>query len=45
MSQLTVEQRNEVKRQMAIYSQGVQEIIPSEELEKKVARPFLKIGH
>ncbi|MGM7721771.1 tyrosine--tRNA ligase [Metabacillus sp. Hm71] len=42
MKQLTAEQRNEVKRQMAIYSQGVQEIIPSEELEKKVATSILE---
>jgi tyrosyl-tRNA synthetase len=41
MEQLTVEQLNEVKRQMAIYTQGVQEIIPTEELEKKLAKSVL----
>lgn len=38
MEQLTEEQRIEVKRQMTLYSQGVQEIIPTEELERKVAK-------
>ncbi|WP_223702567.1 tyrosine--tRNA ligase [Sutcliffiella deserti] len=40
--QLTEEQKMEVKRQMAIYTQGVQEIIPVEELEKKVAQSVLE---
>lgn len=42
MEQLTDEQRIEVKRQMTLYSQGVQEIIPTEELERKVAKSILE---
>lgn len=42
IEQLTEGQRNEVKRQMAIYSQGVQEIIPTEELESKIARSIME---
>ncbi|MFG6494662.1 tyrosine--tRNA ligase [Fictibacillus sp. UD] len=42
MEQLTENQRNEVKRQMALYSQGVQEIIPAEDLETKVAKSILE---
>lgn len=42
MEQLTEEQRIEVKRQMTLYSQGVQEIIPTEELERKVAKSILE---
>lgn len=42
MEQLTEEQRIEVKRQMTHYSQGVQEIIPTEELERKVAKSILE---
>ncbi|MBZ5752938.1 tyrosine--tRNA ligase [Metabacillus rhizolycopersici] len=47
MSRLLIEQLNEeqlaeVKRQMAIYSQGTQEIIPTEELAAKVAKSVLK---
>lgn len=38
VEQLNDEQRSEIKRQMAIYSQGVQEIIPTEELENKIAK-------
>lgn len=38
LHELTLEQIAEVKRQMAIYTQGVQEIIPLEELEAKVAK-------
>jgi tyrosyl-tRNA synthetase len=41
MEQLTEEQVKEVKRQITIYSQGVQEIIPIEELENKVAKSIL----
>lgn len=41
MNQLSPEQLSEVKRQMAIYTQGVQDIIPVEELEKKVAKSVL----
>lgn len=41
MNQLTNEQVNEVKRQMLIYSQGVQEIIPTEELENKIAKSII----
>ncbi|HZG71902.1 MAG TPA: tyrosine--tRNA ligase [Chondromyces sp.] len=40
--QLNEEQLKEVQRQMAIYSQGAQEIIPTEELEGKVAKSILK---
>lgn len=42
MKQLTGEQAAEVKRQMAIYVQGVQDIIPLEDLEKKVAKSVLE---
>ncbi|MGI8386015.1 tyrosine--tRNA ligase [Robertmurraya sp. P23] len=38
LQELTMEQKQEVKRQMAIYTQGVQEIIPTEELEAKIAK-------
>lgn len=41
IEQLSKEQQNEVQRQMAIYSQGTQEIIPSEELENKIAKSIL----
>lgn len=41
MEQLTKYQLAEVKRQMAIYSQGVHDIIPAEELEIKVAKSIL----
>lgn len=41
MEQLTEEQVKEVKRQMSIYRQGVQDIIPIEELENKVAKSLL----
>ncbi|MDQ0225970.1 tyrosine--tRNA ligase [Metabacillus niabensis] len=40
--QLNEEQRAEVMRQMAIYSQGVQEMIPTEELENKLAKSILE---
>lgn len=42
MELLTENQRNEVKRQLALYSQGVQEIIPAEDLETKVAKSILE---
>ncbi|MDQ0247683.1 tyrosyl-tRNA synthetase [Bacillus fengqiuensis] len=42
VGQLTAEQLTELKRQMAIYSQGVQEIIPMEELEDKVAKSIIE---
>lgn len=42
MEQLNQEQLAEVKRQMEIYTQGVQEIIPTEELEAKVAKSILE---
>ncbi len=42
MEQLNQEQQTEVKRQMAIYSQGVQEIIPTEELKNKIAKSLLE---
>ncbi|MCK0470199.1 tyrosine--tRNA ligase [Halalkalibacter sp. APA_J-10(15)] len=38
MKQLTEEQRIEVKRQMDMYTLGVHDIIPVEELEEKVAK-------
>jgi len=42
IEQLNEKQLTEVKRQMAIYSQGVQEIIPLEELENKIAKSIIK---
>ncbi|MGA4719888.1 tyrosine--tRNA ligase [Fictibacillus nanhaiensis] len=42
MAQLNEKQRIEVKRQMDIYKQGVQDIIPTEELETKVAKSNLE---
>ncbi|MCM3406004.1 tyrosine--tRNA ligase [Cytobacillus oceanisediminis] len=42
MNQLNTEQFAEVKRQMNIYSQGVQDIIPLEDLELKVAKSILQ---
>ncbi len=42
MNQLNTEQLNEVKRQMSIYTQGVQDIIPLEDLEAKVAKSVLQ---
>ncbi|MFD2215467.1 tyrosine--tRNA ligase [Metabacillus endolithicus] len=42
ITNLTQEQLQEVKRQLAIYAQGVQEIIPTEELEQKIARSVLE---
>lgn len=42
MNQLTDEQVIEVKRQMELYTLGVQEIIPVEELEVKVAKSVLE---
>ncbi|WP_396334495.1 tyrosine--tRNA ligase [Alkalihalobacillus sp. MEB130] len=40
--QLTIEQIAEVKRQMGMYTQGVQDIIPVEELEGKVAKAVME---
>jgi tyrosyl-tRNA synthetase len=42
LEKLNNEQLAEVKRQMTIYSQGVQEIIPTEELENKIAKSILE---
>lgn len=42
MKQLSDEQLKEVERQMASYTQGVQEIIPVEDLEVKVAKSVLE---
>lgn len=42
MEKLTQEQQIEVKRQMTLYSQGVQEIIPTEELANKIAKSLLE---
>jgi len=39
---LTEEQLLEVKRQLELYSQGVQEIIPTEELEAKIAKSIVE---
>lgn len=41
IEKLTREQKEEVKRQMKLYTQGVQEIIPAEELEQKIAKSIL----
>lgn len=41
IEKLTREQKKEVKRQMKLYTQGVQEIIPAEELEQKLAKSIL----
>lgn len=41
-AKLNEEQLTEVKRQMAIYSQGVKEIIPAEELENKISKSILE---
>ncbi|QOR65939.1 tyrosine--tRNA ligase [Cytobacillus suaedae] len=40
--QLTSEQRTEVERQLATYSNGVSEIIPLDELKIKIAKSILK---
>ncbi|TCN22267.1 tyrosine--tRNA ligase [Mesobacillus foraminis] len=42
MEQLTKDQLAEVQRQIAIYSQGVHDIIPVEELELKVAKSIVE---
>ncbi|WP_409304718.1 tyrosine--tRNA ligase [Peribacillus sp. SCS-155] len=42
MNQLNAEQLVEVTRQMRIYTQGVKDIIPLEELEAKVAKSVLQ---
>ncbi|SEN06318.1 tyrosyl-tRNA synthetase [Mesobacillus persicus] len=42
MEQLTNDQKIEVNRQMRIYSQGVKEIIPTEELENKLVKSILE---
>lgn len=42
INNLTEEQRMEVERQVAIYKQGVKEIIPFEELEMKVAKSIFE---
>lgn len=42
LEQLNDEQQKEVQRQVSIFSQGVHEIIPTEELVKKVAQSILK---
>ncbi|AKO92412.1 tyrosine--tRNA ligase [Priestia filamentosa] len=41
IEKLTREQKEEVKRQMKLYTQGVQEIIPAEELEQKLAKSII----
>nr|WP_078578104.1 tyrosine--tRNA ligase [Salipaludibacillus agaradhaerens] len=41
VNQLSAEQMKEVNRQMTLYRQGVQDIIPPEELENKIARSIL----
>jgi len=42
IEQLNDEQLKEVKRQLAIYSQGTKEIIPTEELGMKIAKSIIK---
>ncbi|QKS72554.1 tyrosine--tRNA ligase [Paenalkalicoccus suaedae] len=42
LEQLNEEQRLEVKRQVRLYAHGAQEVIPSEELELKVAQSVLE---
>ncbi|MGD6856409.1 tyrosine--tRNA ligase [Bacillus infantis] len=42
MNQLNAEQVTEVERQMSIYEQGVQDIIPFEELKAKVTKSVLQ---
>ncbi|MDV2884744.1 tyrosine--tRNA ligase [Alkalihalophilus pseudofirmus] len=42
LEQLNEKQLGEVKRQMTIYTQGVQEIIPTEELKLKIAMSILE---
>jgi tyrosyl-tRNA synthetase len=42
MSQLSDGQHLEVKMQISIYEQGISDIIPTEELEKKVAKSILE---
>ncbi len=42
MKRLSEQQLAEVKRQMDIYVQGVQDIIPTEELEQKVAKSIVE---
>ncbi|MFE8701526.1 tyrosine--tRNA ligase [Cytobacillus sp. FJAT-54145] len=42
IDQLNDEQRTELKRQLAIYRQGTQEIIPTEELEVKIAKSIIE---
>jgi tyrosyl-tRNA synthetase len=42
IEQLNEEQLTEVRRQMQIYSQGIKEIIPTEELENKIAKSILE---
>ncbi|MGD6844651.1 tyrosine--tRNA ligase [Bacillus infantis] len=42
MNQLNAEQVTEVERQMSIYEQGVQDIIPLEELKAKVTKSVLQ---
>lgn len=42
MNQLSDEQLIEVKRQMNLYEQGIHDIIPTEELEEKVAKSIIQ---
>ena len=41
LEQLTKEQEIEMKRQLTIYRQGVQDIIPTEELAEKIAKSLI----
>ncbi|KGA97204.1 tyrosyl-tRNA synthetase [Alkalihalobacillus alcalophilus ATCC 27647 = CGMCC 1.3604] len=42
VNQLTIEQQHEVKRQLAIYQEGTHDIIPSDELEKKIVNSIME---
>lgn len=41
VEQLSMEQQKEMKRQLTMYRQGVQDIIPTEELAEKIAKSLL----
>lgn len=40
IEQLTSDQEKEMKRQLDVYRQGVQDIIPTEELAEKLQNPL-----
>ena len=41
IEQLTTDQEKEMKRQLDVYRQGVQDIIPTEELAEKIAKSLV----